>query len=67
MIRPRYACRRCDGGVLQAAAPARLIEGGLPTEGTLAARSLANVSANTAIGNARLAAELISTFSGRAL
>ena len=35
-IRPRYACRRCDGGVLQAAAPARLIEGGLPTEGTLA-------------------------------
>ena len=34
--RPRYACRRCDGGVLQAAAPARLIEGGLPTEGTLA-------------------------------
>jgi transposase len=35
-IRPRYACRRCDSGVLQAAAPARLIEGGLPTEGTLA-------------------------------
>lgn len=35
-IRPRYACRRCDGGVLQAATPARLIEGGLPTEGTLA-------------------------------
>lgn len=35
-IRPRYACRRCDGGVLQASAPARLIEGGLPTEGTLA-------------------------------
>jgi transposase len=35
-IRPRYACRRCDGGVLQAVAPARLIEGGLPTEGTLA-------------------------------
>ena len=35
-IRPKYACRRCDGGVLQAAAPARLIEAGLPTEGTLA-------------------------------
>ncbi len=33
---PRYACLRCVGGVLQAAAPARLIEGGLPTEGTLA-------------------------------
>lgn len=36
LVRPKYACRRCDGGVLQAAAPARLIEGGLPTEGTLA-------------------------------
>ena len=35
-IRPRYACRRCDGGIMQAAAPDRLIEGGLPTEGTLA-------------------------------
>lgn len=35
-IRPRYACRRCDAGVRQAEAPARLIEGGLPTEGTLA-------------------------------
>jgi len=35
-IRTRYACRRCDGGIMQAAARARLIEGGLPTEGTLA-------------------------------
>jgi transposase len=35
-VRPRYACRRCDAGVLQADTPNRLIEGGLPTEGTLA-------------------------------
>jgi transposase len=33
--RPKYACRACDG-VLQAEAPARLIEGGLPTEATVA-------------------------------
>jgi transposase len=30
--RPKYACRRCQEGVVQAPAPARLIEGGLPTE-----------------------------------
>src|SRR5947208_17008088 len=30
--RPKYACRSCAGAVVQAAAPARLIEGGLPTE-----------------------------------
>ena len=30
--RPKYACRTCEGAVVQAAAPARLIEGGLPTE-----------------------------------
>ena len=30
--RPKYACRQCQEGVVQAAAPARLIEGGLPTE-----------------------------------
>ncbi len=35
-VRPRYACRRCDAGVCQAEAPHWLIEGGLPTEGTLA-------------------------------
>ena len=35
-IRPRYACRRCKGAVAQAPAPARLIEGGLPTEAALA-------------------------------
>jgi transposase len=35
-VRPRYACRRCDAGVSQADTPHWLIEGGLPTEGTLA-------------------------------
>ena len=35
-VRPKYACRTCEQGVVQAAAPAHLIEGGLPTEGTLA-------------------------------
>src|SRR6266851_10241394 len=34
--RPKYACRRCEDGVVQAPAPARLIEGGMPTEATLA-------------------------------
>ena len=35
-IRPKYACRGCEDGVMQAPAPARLIEGGLPTEATIA-------------------------------
>ena len=35
-VRPKYACRKCEDGVLQAAAPARLIDGGLPTEATVA-------------------------------
>ena len=30
--RPRYACRACEGGVVVAAAPARPIDGGMPTE-----------------------------------
>ena len=34
--RPKYACRACEDGVVQAPAPARLIEGGLPTEATVA-------------------------------
>jgi transposase len=34
--RPKYACRTCEEGVVQAPAPARLIEGGLPTEATVA-------------------------------
>jgi transposase len=34
--RPKYACRSCEDVVVQAAAPSRLIEGGLPTEATVA-------------------------------
>jgi transposase len=34
--RPKYACRACEAVVAQAPAPARLIEGGLPTEATIA-------------------------------
>ena len=30
--RPKYACRSCEGRIVQSPAPARLIEGGLPTE-----------------------------------
>ncbi len=33
---PKYACRACTDGVAQAPAPARLIEGGLPTDATVA-------------------------------
>jgi transposase len=32
MRRPKYACRACQAAVVQAPAPARLIEGGLPSE-----------------------------------
>ena len=34
--RPKYACRACTDVVVQAPAPARLVEGGLPTEATVA-------------------------------
>ena len=34
--RPKYACRACENVVVQVPAPARLIEGGLPTEATVA-------------------------------
>ena len=35
-IRPKYACRACQEGVVQAPAPERLIAGGIPTEGLIA-------------------------------
>jgi transposase len=35
-VRPKYACRRCDAGIIQADTPHWLIEGGLPTQGTVA-------------------------------
>jgi len=34
--RPKYGCRACEGAVVQMPAPARLIEGGLPTEALVA-------------------------------
>ena len=34
--RPKYACRACTDGVVQAPAPLRLIEGGLPTDAFVA-------------------------------
>jgi transposase len=34
--RPKYGCRSCEEVVLQAPAPARLVEGGIPTEATIA-------------------------------
>ena len=35
-VRSKHACRRCEEGVTQARAPARLIEGALLTEGAIA-------------------------------
>ena len=34
--RPKYACRSCEEGIIQAPAPAHLIPGGMPTEATIA-------------------------------
>jgi transposase len=34
--RPKYACRTCEGAVMQVQAPARLIEAGIPTENLIA-------------------------------
>lgn len=34
--RPKYACRSCKGTVVQAPAPGRVVEGGLPTEALVA-------------------------------
>lgn len=35
-LRPKYTCRACEEVIVQAVAPARLIEGGIPTEATVA-------------------------------
>jgi transposase len=34
--RPKYGCRACEGAIVQALAPERLIKNGIPTEGLLA-------------------------------
>src|SRR5215211_6351954 len=41
--RPKLACRACPGTVVQTSAPARLIEGGLPTEALVAHVLVAHV------------------------
>src|ERR671910_3116162 len=52
--RPRYGCRACEGAVVQAPAPARLIEGGLPTEALVAHVLSANTPTTCrSIGKAR--------------
>jgi transposase len=35
-VRPKYACRACEGQIVQAPAPAHVVEGGLPTEALVA-------------------------------
>jgi len=34
--RPRYGCRACEGAIVQAPAPARIVESGIPTEALIA-------------------------------
>lgn len=34
--RPRYGCRACEGAIVQAPAPPRIVEGGIPTEALIA-------------------------------
>jgi transposase len=34
--RPRYGCRSCESAIVQAPAPARIVEGGIPTEAVIA-------------------------------
>jgi transposase len=34
--RPRYGCRSCESAVVQAPAPARIVEGGIPSEALIA-------------------------------
>jgi transposase len=35
-VRPKYACRACEGQIVQAPAPAHVVEGGLPSEALVA-------------------------------
>ena len=41
--RPRYGCRSCESAVVQAPAPARIVEGGIPTEALIAQVLVAQV------------------------
>lgn len=51
--RPKYACRACEGAVVQAPAPARLIEGGLPTERLVAHVAVAKYADHCPLSSAR--------------
>jgi transposase len=44
--RPKFACRSCAGTVVQVPAPARLIEGGIPTEALVAQVAIARFAAH---------------------
>jgi transposase len=48
-IRPKYACRACEGQVAQAPAPAHVVEGGLPTEALIAQMLVAKHADHTPI------------------
>jgi len=41
--RPRYGCRACESAVVQAPAPIRIVEGGIPTEALIAQVLVAQV------------------------
>ncbi len=45
--RPKFACRACPGVVVQAPAPARLVEGGMPTEAAVAHVAVARYADHT--------------------
>ena len=45
--RPKYACRSCEGTIVQAPAPERLIAGGLPTEAMVASVVVAKYADHT--------------------
>jgi transposase len=51
--RPKYACRSCKGSIVQAAAPERLISGGLPTEAMVVSVVVAAPTINPSIDNPR--------------
>ena len=34
--RPHYGCRACEGAIMQAPAPRRIVDGGIPTEALVA-------------------------------
>jgi transposase len=47
--RPRYGCRSCEGAVVQAPAPARIVEGGIPTEAPIAQVLVSKLAENSPV------------------